>query len=278
MDKFILNNNIEIPAVGFGTYLVAPEVAAKTVEEAVGLGYRLFDGAAAYNNEAAVGEGLRHCGVARDELFVTSKVWTNMRGYDKTLKAFGQSLKDLGLDYLDLYLVHWPATSAQDPDWQRTNAETWRAMEHLLGTGDVRAIGVSNFMTRHLEPLLLSANETPAINQIEFNPGWQQPDTVNFCQSCNITVEAWSPLGRCRILEHKLLQTLAQKYNKTTAQICLRWEFQRHVITLPKSTHAERMHQNIDIFDFELTDTDMARINAIPPFGNSGLSPETVEF
>lgn len=278
MKERTLNNGILIPGIGYGTYKLADDgEGANAVADAIRMGYRLIDGASAYQNERAVGEGLRLSGIERTELFVTSKVANSQRGYDSTLKAFDQSLADLGLDFLDLYLIHWPADESHDPEWQKTNLDTWRALERLYHEKRVRAIGVSNFMPAHLESLLGSAEVNPMVNQIEFNPGMQQPEIYELCQKNQIVIEAWSPLARGRIFENGVLSKIASAHDKSLAQICLRWEIQKGAIPIPKSSNPGRMKENLDVFDFELSPEEMSAIDSLPTFGNSGLSPENID-
>ena len=279
MKEIRLSNDVLIPAIGFGTYRTPDSsegVAA--ICEAIKSGYRLIDGAAKYENEKMVGTALAESGVARQALFVTSKVWPTDMGYDATMRAFERSLTDLGLDYLDMYLIHWPASPTHHDDWKEINASTWKALENLLDLNCVRSIGVSNFKPSHLEPLLASANIPPMVNQIECNPGMRQQATREWCAERDIVVEAWSPLGRGRIFENPLLLSLARKYGKTVAQIALRWEVQSDIIPIPKSVNPDRIRQNIDIFDFHISDEDMEAINSLPIFGESGLDPDAVDF
>lgn len=276
---FTLSNGVKIPAPGFGTWQAPDgEVAVEAVKCALANGYRHIDTAAAYDNERSVGRAIAESGIDRKQLFVTSKVWNTDRGYDTTLRAFDKSLADLGLDYLDLYLIHWPATEHQFDDWQLINARTWQAMQRLYSEGRVRAIGVSNFMPHHLRPLIDEAELAPMVNQIEYHPGWTQPECVTYCKEMGIVVEAWSPLGRGRVLSNPVLEAIAAAHGKSVAQICLRWELQCGVLPLPKSVTPERIRQNIDIFDFSLTTDEMRAIDTMPPTGASGLDPDTVTF
>lgn len=276
---FKLNNGVLIPAVGFGTWL-APDgaVAVESVKRALADGYRHIDTAAAYNNEKSVGRAIAKSDIPRDEIFVTSKVWNSERGYDKTLRAFDKSCADISLDYLDLYLIHWPAVENQFSHWKEINADTWRALEKLYNDGRVRSIGVSNFMPHHIDALIEKAQILPMVNQIEFHPGFMQTDCVNYCKRNNIQVEAWSPLGRTRVLANELLLSLATKYQKTSAQICLRWILQHDILPIPKSVTPERIKENIDIFDFEISEEDMQEIDSMPPCGASGLNPDKIDF
>lgn len=277
--QFELENSVHIPSVGFGTWQTPDgATAVDAVRCAIETGYRHIDTAAVYGNEKSVGEGIAHSGIDRRELFVTSKVWNTERGYDTTLRAFDKTLADLGLEYLDLYLIHWPATAHRFEDWQRINADTWRAMEKLYHDGRVRAIGVSNFLPHHLEALMDGAEEQPSVNQIEFHPGFMQAECVNFCKSCGIVVEAWSPLGTGRMLNNATLKTIATRYGKSVAQVCIRWALQHEVLPLPKSVTPSRIRENLDVFDFELSSVDMLTIDRMEYFGGSGLNPDKIDF
>ncbi len=274
-----LSNGHSIPTPGFGTFKIPDgEECVNAVRDAIDSGYTHIDTAAVYGNERSVGEGVRSSGKSREELFITSKVWNTERGYDTTLRACEKTLKDLGVDYLDLYLIHWPANRLQFGDKAESiNVETWKAMERLADEGLVRSIGVSNFYPQHLVPILASANIVPVVDQIEFHPGLLQEDTVVLCRQNNMLVEAWSPLGRGRLLDHPMLAEMAARYGKTTAQVVLRWVMQKNVLPLVKSTHADRIRENLQIFDFELTAGDMARIDAFPETRFSG-HPDEVTF
>lgn len=277
MDHFAtypLLNGLTIPRVGFGTSQIPDgEPTAEAVCAAVAAGYRLIDTAARYDNETGVGMGVRRCGVNRSELFVTSKVWGTERGYDKTMASFEASMDRLGLDYLDLFLIHWPACESKYSDWMEQNLGSWKALKELYDAGRIKAVGVANFMPKYLQPLM-DTGLVPMVNQIEFHPGYMQKECVDFCQANGIVVEAWSPLGRRRVLDHPLLNALADKYNKSVAQVCLRWCLQHNVLAIPKTVNPERLAQNLDLFDFELSADDMAQIDAMPEYGYSGIDPE----
>ncbi len=276
---YTLNNGLEIPRVGFGTWQTPDgQVAVDSVLAALEVGYRHIDTAAAYNNESGVGEALRQSSLPREEVFVTTKLWNSERGYEKTLAAFEVSMEKLGLEYLDLYLIHWPAAKGEPQEWQKTNADTWRAFEELYEQGRIKSIGVSNFMPHHLKPLMESAKIMPMVNQIEFHPGLLQEETAEFCKANDILVQAWSPLGSGRLLENKDLKSIAAKYGKSTAQVCIRWCLQHGSLPLPKSVTPARIKENADVFDFELGAQDMALIDAMPNVGGSGLHPDKVEF
>ncbi|MCR5415356.1 MAG: aldo/keto reductase [Pseudobutyrivibrio sp.] len=273
-----LNNNTSIPCLGYGTYKIKdPAEAYNSVKSALELGYRHIDTAAFYENEEYVGQAIRDFintgACTRSDLFVTSKVWKTELGYEKTLAAFEKTMERMQLDYLDLYLVHWPASYAFDDDWKNTNRETWKAMIEIYKSGRVKAIGVSNFLTHHLDTII-DMEVIPAVDQIEINPGFLQKETVDYCQAKGILVEAWSPLGRGKSLDHPVLKELAAKYGKSVAQIILRWEFQHDIVPLPKSVNPDRIVENSSIFDFELDEDDMKTIDDIPPYGNSGHSPD----
>lgn len=276
-DKFILGNNIAIPCIGYGTWQTPDgETAVNAILESFKAGYRHIDTAAAYGNEQSVGAAVAKSGIKREDLFITSKLWNSSRGYDKTLKAFDESIKNLQLEYMDLYLIHWPA--AKGSEWAKTNIDTWRAFEKLYYEGRIKSIGVSNFLKHHLEPLMQEAKVAPMINQIEFHPGQMQNETFEFCKQHKIVVEAWSPLGQGKMLENAALKEIAEKYGKTTAQVCIKWCLQNQVLPLPKSVTPLRIAENIDVFDFIISNADMATINAMHYFGGSGLHPDKVNF
>ena len=274
-----LNNGVSIPAVGFGTWQTPDGcMAVSAVKTALCGGYSHIDTAAVYGNEESVGRGVRESLADRSDLFVTGKLWNTERGYDKTIAAFEKTLQDLDTDYLDLYLIHWPASPRQYSNWREINSETWRALETLYDQGKVRAIGVSNFGVSHLEALLEDCRISPMVNQIEVHPGQNQTEIVDFCRDHDILVEAWSPLGTGRMLANPVLNEIGEAHDKSAAQVCIRWLLQRGILPLPKSVTPHRIAENIDVFDFELTDEDMNRINEIPYFGGSGLDPDKVDF
>ena len=277
--NLLLPTGFPIPTPGFGTYKTPDgEVCVNAVREAIAVGYTHIDTAALYANECSVGEGVRQSGRPRGELFITSKVWNTERGYDKTLRACEKSLKDLGMDYLDLYLIHWPANANQFGDRaDAINVDTWRAMERLVEEKVVRTIGLSNFYTSHMAPVLASANIAPAVDQIEYHPGLLQEDTIAACRENGILVEAWSPLGRGRLLDDPVIAGIAQKHGKSAAQVILRWVIQNDVLPLVKSVHTERIRENFDLFSFSLDSDEMAAIASLPE-ARFGSHPDTVEF
>ena len=254
MNYIKLNNGIEMPILGFGVFQMTDALECeRSVVDALQSGYRLIDTAASYLNEVAVGKAIKSSGVAREELFITTKLWIQKDGYESTMKAFGNSLKRLQLDYLDLYLIHQPYGDIYGE---------WQAMEELYKEGKVRAIGVANFHPDRLIDLMINNQIVPAINQIETNPFHQQIDTQKFLKENNVQIESWGPFaeGRNNIFHNEILLAIADKYNKTVAQIILRWLIQRGIIAIPKSVRKERMVENFKIFDFELNSEDMVTI------------------
>ncbi|MEN2435366.1 aldo/keto reductase [Weeksellaceae bacterium A-14] len=273
-----LNNGNHIPRLGFGTWESLEEEGYNAVTTALETGYRHIDTAAAYKNEIVVGRAIKDSGVPREEIFLTTKLWNSERGYDKTLAAFQNALVNLGTDYLDLYLIHWPANKKQYDNWKEINADTWRAFEKLFQEGKIKNIGVSNFLPHHLEALMETAKILPCINQIEHHPGYMQQKTVDFCKNHDILVEAWSPLGRGNVLKNETITGIAEKYGKTPAQICIRWNLQLDLLPLPKSVTPERIKSNFEVFDFEISEADMERISSLPEIGFTGLNPDEVDF
>ena len=277
-DCFELNNGYKIPCIGYGTWQTPDgETAVQCVKKAIEDGYRHIDTAAVYGNEISVGKGIKESGIKREDLFVTSKVWNDDRGYESTKKAFYKTLEDLGLEYLDLYLIHWPAAKHQFENWDQLNLDTWRAMTELYKEGKIKAIGVSNFKPHHLKSLM-ETEVKPMVNQIEFHPGQMQEETVKFCRENNIVVEAWSPLGTGKMLTNETLKGVADKYQKSVAQICIKWCLQNNTLPLPKSVTPSRIKENSEVFDFTISDEDMKTINEMAYCGGSGLDPDEVKF
>ncbi len=273
-DCLTLSNGVKMPCVGYGTWQTpSGDVAFDSVKAALAAGYRHIDTAAAYGNEDDVGRGIAASGVKRSDIFLTTKHWITERGYQKTVAAVESSLKALGTDYIDLYLVHWPCTEKSSPNWKEINASTWRGFEKMYQDGKIRAIGVSNHLPEHLMALEESAQIKPMVNQIEVHPGYYQPACISWCQAHGIVVEAWSPLGSGAVLKDITLGKIAAKYGKSVAQICIRFSLQLGVVPLPKSTHAERIADNMQVFDFALTDDDMTAIMTMPPVGYSTYHP-----
>nr|WP_097149627.1 aldo/keto reductase [Ureibacillus acetophenoni] len=266
-----LENGVEMPYLGLGVYKMTDrEEAIQAMTEALKVGYRAIDTAALYGNETEVGEAIRSSNIPREELFVTTKVWNTDQGYDQTLKAFETSLKKLGLDYIDLYLTHWPV--------KEKFVDTYRAIERLYDEKLIRVTGVSNHHQHHLEKIFVKANVKPMVNQIELHPYLSQKPLLNFCSENNIAVTAWGPLGRGKILEDETISDLAGKYNKTAAQIILRWHYQNDVITIPKSVTTSRIQENMNIFDFELSQEDVRAIDDLNKDFRTGQDPDNFHF
>ncbi|WP_282160128.1 aldo/keto reductase [Ulvibacterium marinum] len=268
---FELHNGVHMPYFGLGTYQSDnDQEAVDAVRWALDAGYRHVDTAAVYKNEEGVGQGIRESSVAREEVFVVSKVWNSDQGYESTLRAFEDSLKRLKLEYLDLYLVHWPVVGSYK--------DTWRAMEKLYAEGRIKAIGVSNFLQHHLEDLLPTAEVVPMVNQMEFHPYLVQQGLVDFCTSKGIQYEAWSPFMQGKLFRLDICKELEQKYNKSAAQIILRWDLQKGVVTIPKSAKKERILANAAIFDFELTADEIAYLDSFDRGERIGPDPDNFDF
>jgi len=279
MKSFKLNNGIDIPAIGFGTWQIPEgEDAYQAVKEALVAGYTHIDTAAIYGNEKSVGRAIKDSGIAHNTLFITTKLWNTERGFDKAIAAFEKSLADLGLEYLDLYLIHWPANETQFEGWAAINADTWKALEYLYQQGKVKAIGVSNFPKEYLVKLLETATIIPAVNQIEFHPGYLQEETVELCKSNDILVQAWSPLGSGRILQDETLIALAEQKSTSVGQICIKFALSQGILPLPKSTNPANIKRNLDIDSFDLTEEDIRIIRTLPAMGFSGSDPKKVAF
>lgn len=277
-DSYVLSNAVKIPCVGFGTWkMVEGKDTVDAVLAAIDCGYRHIDTAYAYRNEESVGKAVRECGLKRSELFVTSKLDNPDHGYENTLKAFDRTMNNLGIDYLDLYLIHWPIPIAFKDNWREANEGTWKAFEELYKDGKIKAIGVSNFLEHHLDALLESAEIAPMVDQLELHPQYPQRDTVNYCKEHRIIVEAWSPLMKGQ-MDHPLLNEIASKYHKTPAQVLLRWSIQHGLLPLPKTMKKERMIENAQIFDFELSEEDIEALKALEVFGRTGPHPDALAF
>jgi diketogulonate reductase-like aldo/keto reductase len=266
-----LNNGVEMPWLGLGVYKAEDGAEVEqAVIKAIEAGYRSIDTASFYFNEEGVGSAIKKSGVAREELFITTKVWNDDQGYESTLRAFDQSMDKLGLDVLDLYLVHWPV--------EGKFKDTWKALETLYKAGKVRAIGVSNFNVTHLEELLKTAEIKPMVNQIEFHPYLLQEDLRKYCKEQGIQVEAWRPLTKGDIFSNPTVQEIANAHNKTPAQVLLRWNIEHEVVTIPKSVTESRIIENSEIFDFELTQEDIRKLDELNEDKRYGPDPETFDF
>jgi diketogulonate reductase-like aldo/keto reductase len=277
-DSYVLSNGVKIPCVGFGTWrLPNDESTVDVIKTAIDCGYRHIDTAFAYQNERAVGKAIRECGLKRSELFVTSKLDNQDHGYEKTMKEFGMTMDNLGIDYLDLYLIHWPIPLLYRDSWKEANQETWKAFEELYQEGRIKAIGVSNFLDHHIDALLESATTAPMVDQLELHPQYVQREAVNYCKDHRMIVEAWSPLIKGQ-LDHPLLRELAEKYDRTPAQLVLRWSIQHGFLPLPKTASRERMLENADIFDFEIIPEDLELMKALEDYGLTGPHPDSAPF
>lgn len=269
--KLKLHNGIEMPQFGLGVYKVEDgQQVVNTIKTALQLGYRLIDTASFYKNEEGVGQAIRESGISREEIFVTTKVWNTDQGYEATLKAFEKSMEKMGLQYLDLYLIHWPVKGKY--------LETWRALEHLYSEGKVKAIGVCNFQVHHLKDLIENSKEKPVVNQVELHPLLSQEEIRAYCAEQNIKVEAWAPIARGLLLKDETLNTIGQKYGKTAAQVILSWHLQNGVIIIPKSITPSRIKENSEIFDFELSEEEMKQINTLNKNERTGPDPDNFSF
>ena len=254
-EKVKLINNIEIPTIGFGTYKLGNEdQTIDSIKDALNLGYRHIDTASFYGNEKFIGKAINESKIKREDLFITTKLWQDSHGYDNTIKAFYDSIEKLGVDYLDLYLIHWPTEE---------NSETWRALEDLYDEGKIKSIGVCNFKIGHLEDLKKTARIMPMVNQIEVHPGYTKKETIEYCIKNNIQVVAWSPIMRGKLSNNDKMIYLSKKYNKSITQIILRWHIQNSIIPIPKSSNKSRMKENIDIFDFSIDFEDLKIIDSL---------------
>ncbi|MFU8793228.1 MAG: aldo/keto reductase [Acholeplasmataceae bacterium] len=278
MKQYTLSNGVKIPALGFGTWQIKDgQEAIDAVKEAIKQGFRHIDTAAIYGNETGVGQGIIDSGIPREEIFLTTKLWNSDQGYESTLKAFELSLKKLKTDYVDLYLIHWPAVNLHK-DYKQKNLDTWRAFEELYKKGKVKAIGVCNYFEHHMDYLLEHATIKPMVNQIEINPGHPAFSVVEHNQKHGILVQGYSPMMKGKIFELPELKVIADKHKKTVSQVVLRWLIQRDINPLSKSITPKRIHENIDIFDFELTKSDMDVLNAFEHLGRVGVHPDDAQF
>ena len=278
-DTYRLSNGVGIPCIGFGTWQTPDgDVAVRSVASAIEAGYRHIDTAQAYGNEESVGKGIRESGIDRKDLFITTKLWNANHSYKLTMRTFEESMDKLGLDYLDLFLIHWPNPIAFRDHWQEANAESWKAMEELYEAGKIRAIGVSNFRPHHIEEILKTARIAPMVNQIRLCPGDTQDETVDWCREHGMVLEAYSPLGIGQIFEVPEMQKLAEKYHRSIAQVCIRWSLQRGYLPLPKSVTPSRIRENLKVFDFELSDEDVRLIADLKGCVGYAADPDRTQF
>ena len=270
-DRVTLSNGVRIPWLGFGVFLMEPgEETKQSVRVALETGYRSLDTAAIYGNEESVGQGIRNSGIPREDIFITTKVWNSDLGFEQTLKAFDTSCRKLNVETIDLYLIHWPVKGRY--------LEAWKALEKLYREGLVCAIGVSNFQIHHLQDILAVCQDKPVVNQVEFHPLLQQPELRRFCTENGIQLEAWAPLMQGHGMDHPLLVEIGGKYGKSPAQVLIRWDLQKEVVTIPKSVTPSRILENTQVFDFELSPEDLARIDALDEGQRFGADPDNFNF
>ena len=278
-DCYTLKNGVKIPCIGFGTWQTPNgDEGVNSVLCALEAGYTHIDTAEGYENEESVGLAVKKSGIPREKLFITSKLWNDMHGYQNTLAAFEKTLEKLGTDYLDLFLIHWPNPLKYRDCWQEANAGTWRAFEELYEAKKIRAIGLSNFRPHHIDELMKTAKIAPMVNQIRLCPGDTQDELVAYCRERGILLEAYSPLGTGKIFAVPEMQQLAEKYGRSVAQICIRWSLQRGYLPLPKSVTPERIRENANVFDFELSEEDVELIAGLTGCAGVERDPDTAPF
>ncbi len=273
-DTYTLSNGLKIPCMGFGTYNPNEGDNCKIIHTAMEAGYRYFDTASLYGTERALGRAVKESGISREEFFIVSKLWMDEMGYTETKQAFERTLSRLQTDYLDMYLIHWPKRSAEDTKWKERDLDTWRAMEELYAEGKIKGLGLSNFLPHHMDNILKHCKVKPLVNQLEVHPGYMQETATSYCKREGVMVQAWSPLGRSKLLESPVLLGLASKYGKSAAQISLRFLSQKNIIPLVKASGIERMKENMDIFDFEIEWEDMSLLECMSQVAWSGEHPD----
>ena len=271
---FVLRNGVQMPSVGYGTYKTTDNKDEQLISMALEAGYRLLDTAAFYGNEEFIGNAIRKSKIPREELFLTSKVWKTELGYEKTMKSFEQSLLRLGTEYLDLFLIHWPRPDLETKNWEKLVQESWKALEDLYQQGKIKSIGVSNFLPHHLEVLKETAQVLPMVDQLELHVGYMQEAAVQYCKENGIQVQAWSPLGRRRVLEEPMVLQMAQKYGVSPAQLLLKFLLQQGIAVIPKASSFERMKQNLVDLKFEISFCDLSMLRSLPQCGWSGEHPD----
>lgn len=277
MKEIVLNNNVKIPMVGYGSYLSTEKGGKQVILEAIEAGYRYIDTASFYFNEDAIGEAIIDSGVSREDIFICSKVWPTMFGTKETRESFEQSCEKLKTTYLDMFLLHWPKASANDDKWLEKAVNAWKVLEELYAEGRVKAIGVSNFLPHHLRPFMEAASIKPMVDQLELHAGYMQEYTLEFLHKEGIVPQAWSPLGRAKMLGDERIIRLAEQYGKSPAQILLNYLIQREIPVIPKASSLERMKENMNIFDFSLTEEEVSYLSCIPEVGWSGEHPDIFE-
>lgn len=273
-EYFVLSNGVKLPKIGYGTYKCTDGSDERIVRMALDAGYRMLDTAAIYKNEEYVGKAMKESGIPREDIFLTSKVWKTELGYEKTHGSFGESLERLQTDYLDLFLLHWPKPDPDCANWKELDRESWKFLEEMYHAGKVRAIGVSNFLPHHIEALLETAEVRPMVNQLELHVGYMQDTAVQFSKSLGIQVQAWSPLGRRRVMEEPIVIQMADKYGVTAAQFLLRFLLQQDICVIPKASSEDRMRQNLEIPKFEITSEDLYLLRCLPQTGWGGEHPD----
>ncbi len=279
MEYKTLLNGVKIPSIGYGTYKTpAGNTCVEGVKKALEVGYRLIDTASFYGNEKSVKDGIIDSDVCRNDIFVTTKLWNDDQGYDNTLRAFERSLRYLGGDYIDLYLIHWPIPLAHRDDWEKTIKETWKAFERLYDEKAIRSIGVSNFQERHLDFLLNNCNICPMVDQIEMHVGYPEESVVEYCQKRGIVVEAWAPIAKGKAFEIPAVKEVANRHQKTPSEVLIRWCMEKGVIPLPKSVTPTRIEENFDVFDFSLSESDVKLLDGISEIGRLGSHPDSCNF
>ncbi len=272
-DCYILENGMKIPVLGFGTYKMGDR-DLEILKDAIQAGYRYFDTASIYETERVLGQAIKESGIPREEFFIATKAWIDERGYEEVKAALDRSLERLQMDYVDLYLIHWPKSSLEETDWKERDIQTWQAMEEMCDAGKVRGLGLSNFLPNHLDVILEHAKLKPQVDQLEIHPGYSQEAAVAYGQSKGIRMQAWSPLGRGDMVHNEVMAMFAEKYGKSAAQICLRFLIQKGIIPLVKSSSPERMKENLDVFDFEISTEDMQILSCMPQTTWRGEHPE----
>jgi diketogulonate reductase-like aldo/keto reductase len=277
-EGFVLSNGKTLPCIGYGTYLASDADARAGTALALSLGYRHIDTAEVYENEKGVGQGVKDSGIPREQIFITSKVWNTHHGYENTMRAFDSTLKNLGTDYVDLYLIHWPIAKNFKEFYPSVMLDTYRALETIYKSGLAKAIGVSNFLAHHLKTLINNCEIPPMVDQIELHVGYRQEEAVAFCKEHGIVLEAWSPICKGRAFELPTVKRISQKIGKTPAQVLIRWCMQKGYVPLPKSVTPARIAENLDVFDFELSPEDMEELDAIEGVGRLGSHPDSCNF